>query len=172
MSQHDKLDYNITTEVAKFRQRYALVAMDFAFHGNNGARLNWSNPNTDECTWDGVTCLPFSGVYHLRTINWARHNLTGPVLSEINLLPALETIDLAENKITGPLDPFYPLKFLKNLYLFENLFSGTVATEIGNLDLLERLYLGKNQLSGTFPEGLWNPGRDRPLRKFHILVYR
>lgn len=165
MSQYDQLDYNVTEEDVRLVQRYAMVAMDFAFHENDGSRLNWSDPMTDECTWDGVTCARFSGINHVRTINWARRNLTGTVLPEIELLPALETLDLATNHIEGPLDPFYSLKFLKNLYLFQNSFSGTIATEVGNLNRLERLYIGYNKLSGTFPMGLVNPNRDRPLRK-------
>ncbi|CAB9513162.1 Leucine rich repeat N-terminal domain [Seminavis robusta] len=156
--------YYDTTTTTTLLQRYALVALDFAFHDNDPRRLTWTDPNTDECYWDGVTCAYFGGVAHVRTINWARRGLSGSVLRELSLLPALETLDLAQNYISGSLDTFYSLRFLKNLYLFENHFSGRIRNRISQLNRLERLYLGKNELTGSLPIGLWQNNTDRPLQ--------
>lgn len=162
----DNLGLDPHSQHLRLHQRYALVALDFAFHRNDESQLNWADPDLDECEWDGVTCQTFDGVPRVRTINWARRNLSGTVLPEFRLLPALETLDLAHNKITGDLHPFSSLVYLKNLYLFENRFHGTLDSIGGSLTRLERLYLGFNQLSGTLSSNLWQPNRDRPLRKF------
>ena len=165
--QNDNLDYDPTTQTSKLHQRYALVALDFAFHGNRDeSPLNWTDPNVDECLWDGVSCATFDGIPHVRNINWARRNLTGIPLPEFSLFPALENLDLAQNDLQGPLDPFYSLQYLKNLYLFDNRFSGSIKDDITKLDRLERLYLGKNELTGTLSSGLWQEDKDRRLRKW------
>jgi Leucine-rich repeat (LRR) protein len=165
LDEHDEYELDPNTQHIRLLQRYALVALDFAFHQNDESRLGWSDPNLHECEWDGVTCAYFDGVPRVRTINWARRKLSGRALPEFHLLPALETLDLAQNEIEGDLEPFSTLKFLKNLYLFENKIGGTLDQIGGNLSLLERLYLGQNQLSGTLSSNLWQPNRDRPLRK-------
>jgi len=163
--EHDKITYNTTTQLSRLHQRYALVALDFAFHENDASRLDWTDPDADECFWSGVSCAHFDGVPYVRHINWARRKLTGKPLPEFSLFPALETLDLAQNALLGSLDPFYSLEYLTELYLFDNLFSGPIGDNIGNLHRLERLYLNANELTGTLSSGLWESDRDRPLRK-------
>ena len=170
--QHDYFDYDPVNQTSKLHQRYALVALDFAFHNNNISNLNWTDPNVDECLWDGVTCVPFNGVPYVRTIDWARRNLTGTPLPEFSLFPAIETLDLAQNNLQGPLDPFYSLEFLKNLYLFDNQFSGPIKDDVSKLNRLERLYLGQNELTGTLSSGLWQADKDRPMRKLLVLIVK
>lgn len=168
--QHDNFDYDPVNQASKLHQRYALVALDFAFHNNNISHLNWTDPNVDECLWDGVTCAHFNGVPYVRTIDWARRNLTGTPLPEFSLFPAIETLDLAQNNLQGPLDPFYSLEFLKNLYLFDNQFSGPIKDDVSKLNRLERLYLGQNELTGTLSSGLWQANKDRPMRKLALNI--
>jgi len=59
---------------------------------------------------------------------------------------------------------FGPTQFLKNLYLFENKFSGPIKDDIDKLFRLESLYLGHNSLTGSLPSGLWDEAKVRPLQ--------
>jgi Leucine-rich repeat (LRR) protein len=132
-------------------QRYALVTLDISVHANS--EILWSFPDLHECEWPGITCDRNDEIIG---INWARQDLTGYVAPEISLLTVLETLDLAQNQLTGFVDVFWNLPQLKTLYLFENRFMGSIGSEIGNMYNLESLYLGKNQLSGSIPEEIFD----------------
>ncbi|CAB9508943.1 LRR receptor-like serine threonine-protein kinase [Seminavis robusta] len=134
-------------------QRFAIIALDFSLHADSGSY--WSFPRLHECQFPGVTCDRSEEVIG---INWARQNLTGYVVPEISLLTELETLDLAQNQLTGFLDPFWSLPKLKTLYLFENQFFGSIGPEIGNMYSLEQLYLGNCDLTGSLPEELFDLG--------------
>jgi hypothetical protein len=97
--------------------------MDFGFHHNNVDSLDWTGANIDE--WDGATC--------------ARRSLAGVLVAELRLLPALETLDLAQSHTEASLDSFYSLKFLKNLYRFDSPFVGSIRNRISRLTRLERI---------------------------------
>jgi Leucine Rich repeats (2 copies) len=131
-------------------QRYALIALDFSLHADSDT--TWCIPDLHECYWPGVNCDRSDEVIG---INWARQNLSGYVVPEISLLTELESLDLAENQLTGSLDVFWSLPRLETLYLFNNNFVGSIGTVIGTMYSLEKLYLGHNSLSGEIPEELF-----------------
>jgi len=164
MAHNDKIVYDPVDESSRWLQRYGLVALDFSFHNSDPSKLNWTDASLDECSWSGIYCAYFDGIPYVRSINWARRGLKGRALPEFSLFPAIETLDLAQNSIQGTLDPFYDLQFLKNLYLFENKFSGPIKDDIDKLFRLESLYLGHNSLTGSLPSGLWDEAKVRPLQ--------
>ncbi|CAB9521446.1 receptor-like protein kinase [Seminavis robusta] len=157
-------------QISVFRvpQRYALVALDFALHdddddddddqksdepnsrvanGEQAAPRRWRTYDKDMCDWEGVTCDSRKEVV---AIKWSGQGLRGKLINEISMLQKLQTVDLAQNHITGKIDPFWDLPHLKELFLFENRFSGTVP-ERPAPEKLDRVYLGKNRLEGGFP---------------------
>lgn len=103
---------------------------------------------------------------YLRVLNLSRNQLSGPLpdsiqelgfLEELYLdsnnlsgnledfntanLPNLMVLDLSKNGFTGQLEScsFWSMEFLETLVLDENLLSGMVPTDIGNLQTLSKL---------------------------------
>lgn len=75
----------------------------------------------------------------------------------------LETLDLHNNTMSGPMptvDHVYPMKFLS---VYRNSFNGQLPNLIGALLSLEHLDLSLNAFSGTLPDSLNNLGELRNL---------
>jgi hypothetical protein len=100
-------------QISVFRvpQRYAIVALDFALHSPDISSLTfsdmqnldetspkWRTLDKDVCDWEGVTCDAFAQVIGIK---WSSQGLTGSLVREMALLSLLETVDLAQNQITG-----------------------------------------------------------------------
>jgi Leucine-rich repeat (LRR) protein len=138
---------------------------------------NYTEKDRHECDWYGITCGNNTNVTKsdkvVTDIAWPEQVLKGslPTMG-LHLLTALTTLDLANNKLQGPIpETLYDLTALHNLYLHENAFTGTISTQVGRLTALRRLYLGGNQLTGLLPAELGSPGLElvqaRPLGMFH-----
>lgn len=130
-------------------QRFAIVALDYSMHGTGDAV--WSFPRLHECEWSGITC---NSNYVVTQINWARQELNGYIVPEIQLLTQLEILDVAQNELTGFVDVFWLLPNLEILYAFENQFSGELGDGLTQMTNLKKLYLGHNNLEGTIPEDI------------------
>jgi Ran GTPase-activating protein (RanGAP) involved in mRNA processing and transport len=64
----------------------------------------------------------------------------------------LVTLDLSNNKLSGPIDPLVTqLPSLSCLNLSSNAFSGSIPPQFGNCISLVALDLSNNQLSGPIP---------------------
>jgi hypothetical protein len=48
-----------------------------------------------------------------------------------------------------------PIRWTESLYIYDNAFSGTLPTEVGNLVALTDVRAQHNQLQGTIPDTLW-----------------
>ena len=129
-------------------QRYALVAMDYAFHGDSLLSNPFRQQNVDYCEWQGVTCNENLEVTELK---WSNQGLTGEMIQEIKILSKLTKVDLAENEITGTLDVFWDLPELTHLYMFSNRLSGRIPADRSAPKNLQKVYLGSNQLTGPLP---------------------
>jgi len=134
--------------VFRVPQRFALVALDFALHGNDANVDGWREVDTDICNWQGVTCDMYQEV---TGIKWSNQGLTGTMVPEIRYLEKLERVDLAENAIEGTLDVFWDLPKLTHLYLFSNKLSGTIPADRAAPAGLKKVFLGHNQLTGALP---------------------
>jgi len=130
-------------------QRFAMVVLDFALHGETIDEPQWSFPKLHVCLFTGVTCN--ASTREIDSINYARQNLTGTVPSELGLLTTLTTLDLAQNQLMGTLDPLYELANVKEIYIFENKLTGPIKESIQACKNLVRFMAGHNQLTGTLP---------------------
>ena len=87
--------------------------------------------------------------------------LTGPIPDEIyKLMTDLERLYLWQNEFTGTI-PTY-VGQLTNMYDFDygiNQLTGTIPSEIGLLINVEYMYFGWNLLSGSLPSELANADR-------------
>jgi Leucine-rich repeat (LRR) protein len=80
------------------------------------------------------------------------NNFTGIVPREWAALAQLTTLDLSENKFSGPLPAAVVAMIeLTDLRFDSNDFTGTVPSEWAALDQLTILYLSDNKLSGPLP---------------------
>lgn len=87
--------------------------------------------------------LPF-----LVSKKWNSHDQRHFVLAEI--------LYLDSNQFSGPLPGslLASLLILRELYLYDNLLTGTIPDEIGSPVLFRSIYLDGNQFSGPLPETL------------------
>ncbi|KAH9779605.1 Receptor-like protein 33 [Citrus sinensis] len=109
-----------------------LQALDL--HGNNQLtghlpNSNWSSP--------------------LRKLHLSSTNFAGRVPSWLFTLPSLMSINLAWNKLNGPIDPFQSPNSLQEVRLQKNEIHGAIPYSIFQLSNLTHLDLSSNNLSGT-----------------------
>ncbi|CAN6561048.1 unnamed protein product [Malus baccata var. baccata] len=84
------------------------------------------------------------------------YDITGGLLHSFSRLSGfLPLIDLSSNNITGSIpSEIGQLQLLQSLLLDDNNFSGNIPDQISNLKKLEVLNLSKNHLSGKIPSSL------------------
>ncbi|KAJ4962701.1 hypothetical protein NE237_022640 [Protea cynaroides] len=102
----------------------------------------------------GFRCdLVVSGISRVTEVSLDQAGYTGSLSSSAcNYLPYLETLNLAENSLSGSMPTSLSnLTRLRRLTLSGNFFSGEIPTLIGSLFALEELYLDHNQLQGPIP---------------------
>ncbi|KAI3851748.1 hypothetical protein MKX03_018121 [Papaver bracteatum] len=100
----------------------------------------------------------------LMNLNLSGNQLTGSIpfqgshTSELLVLPsspALESLDLSKNSLSGPLpSDIGNLGRLKLLNVANNKLSGQIPSELGKIDGLEYLDLSGNNFNGKIPSGL------------------
>ncbi|KAK1417518.1 hypothetical protein QVD17_26647 [Tagetes erecta] len=94
------------------------------------------------CSANRVTQLTFDHAGYAGTLS--------PLISQ---LTQLVTIDLSDNKLSGPIpSSIFTLPFLQTLNLRSNSFSGTVPPTITNLKMIETLDISHNSLFGPLPD--------------------
>jgi len=98
----------------------------------------------------------------LTTLHIWGNQLTGSIPSTLGDLANLRILNLHSNKLTGEIPASLvhrdqqgqPASQLLELYLNENLLSGAIPPELGDLSQLQYLGLSSNRLQGTIPTEL------------------
>jgi Leucine-rich repeat (LRR) protein len=127
-------------------------------------QVQFPQEGTNECDWSGVTCRDMNEkanspnsvtsdmvVVSLELPKW---QLKGTLPAELAFLPYIETIDLSDNQLSGPLPTLAMFKWsrLKVLSLHDNQFDSGLSSDIGHLTNLQKLTIYHNQFQGgTIP---------------------
>ncbi|KAM0865146.1 hypothetical protein ACQ4PT_043467 [Festuca glaucescens] len=114
------------------------------------ALSNWNTTAHHFCRWNGVTCT-MTRPFRVSSLNLSGQNLQGQITPSLGNLTFLETLDLSNNTLVGPLPPLNNLRKLQILYLNNNFLQGIIPSETGFLSNLEALDLSFNSLVGPLP---------------------
>ena len=92
----------------------------------------------------------------LQTLDLSNNSISGPIPSQIcNWLPYLVSLDLSRNALAGPIPPeIADCKFLNSLILSNNRLSGPIPYGLGRLNRLKTFSVVNNDLSGSVPADL------------------
>ncbi|CAB9499824.1 Inherit from bctoNOG: RHS repeat-associated core domain-containing protein [Seminavis robusta] len=160
-------------------QRFIMAFMYFATEGSQWpSQSNWLSHEESVCSWQGLGC---TGDGAILKMNLAENSLTGPMISELGLLPKLQVISLQSNAISGSIDfvtslpdlnlinlsnnrlvgpvPNISAPNLELLNLHGNVFTGIIPPSLGMAVSLKHLDLGNNCLQGTVPSEINNLSR-------------
>ncbi|XP_030519352.1 probable inactive receptor kinase At1g27190 [Rhodamnia argentea] len=147
-----------------------------------GSLSLWTFTNTSAshiCNLQGVSCwnlnknriislqltgLELSGglpeslknCHSLQTLDLSQNKLNGPIPTQIcQWLPYLVRLDLSSNSLSGSIpSQIADCKFLNYLILSDNKLSGSIPYEVGRLDRLKQFSVKDNHLSGSIPSEL------------------
>ncbi|RVW18909.1 putative LRR receptor-like serine/threonine-protein kinase [Vitis vinifera] len=109
--------------------------------------------------------MSISNMSKLTKLDVSRNSFTGNVPKDLGNLTKLEVLNLAGNQLTnehlasevGFLTSLTNCKFLKNLWIGNNPFKGTLPNSLGNLPIaLESFTASACQFRGTIPTGIGN----------------
>lgn len=106
-------------------------------------------------TLSGTIPASLGQLQSLQELNFRGNKLTGGVPVEVARLPVLNYINLADNQLSGSYDQFCESKSLQTILLFNNLFSQSIPSCLGNMNLTN-LNLGANMVSGSIPGSFAN----------------
>ncbi len=84
------------------------MALEALYYDTDG--VNWQDAsgwlaNDDPCSWFGINCTSDMSGRNVNAVVLSNNNLAGKLSPQAGLLPALSTLDLSLNNITGPV-PF------------------------------------------------------------------
>ncbi|CAB9514071.1 LRR receptor-like serine threonine-protein kinase [Seminavis robusta] len=107
----------------------------------------------NSCGLYGSIPAALGSLSKLGVIYFAFNSLTGTIPSSlISLTNSMRGMALLGNQLTGPLSTELGLlPDLQFIWFGENFFTGTIPKELGQLTFLEVLDLNRNMLSGTIP---------------------
>ncbi|XP_042403693.1 probable LRR receptor-like serine/threonine-protein kinase At1g56140 isoform X2 [Zingiber officinale] len=132
----------------------------------------YNNNNTCHITHLKVYALNVYGLVpeelqnlpYLFDLNLAQNYLTGSLPAVLGNLTNLQYLSLGINALSGPIPPqLGNLRRLVSLSISNNYFNGSVPPEFGNLRNLEQWYMDSSGLSGELPQNLSN------LRNLHTV---
>ncbi|XP_054804701.1 probable LRR receptor-like serine/threonine-protein kinase At5g63710 isoform X2 [Prosopis cineraria] len=132
----------------------ALVEVRKALHDPNHQLTDWNYFFVSACvSWSHVTCR--NG--HVIGLSLASYGLSGAISPSITRLKYLTSLELKNNKFSGPLPDYIAnLTQIQYLNLGDNHFSGSIPASWGKLRNLRNLILRGNDLSGPVPDTLAN----------------
>lgn len=102
----------------------------------------------------GSIPVQISHMKHLKQLSFHGNDLHGSIPKV--LPPNIKVFDLFANMLDGKL-PEFRTEFRKSLLIVrldENILTGTINKDIGDLSMLTRLSLFHNLISGTMPESI------------------
>ncbi|CAB9515221.1 Leucine Rich Repeat [Seminavis robusta] len=128
---------SIPSEIGKLTNLATLILKDFQLNGPLPSEL--------------------AMLTNLNYLDLQRNSITGTLPQELSKMSQLGILLMSSNQLEGrPLeqDVLPQLTQLQWLHIDHNLFSGSIATEIGLMSSLEKLELQNTNLSGTLPTEL------------------
>ncbi|EEF49325.1 LRR receptor-like serine/threonine-protein kinase RPK2 [Ricinus communis] len=119
-------------------------------------------PNSDYCSWYGVTCNEVSK--RVVALNFTSRSLTsflaGTLPDSVGNLTELRALVIPQNAFSGDIPvTIGNLRFLEVLELQGNNFSGKIPDQISNLESLSLLNLSFNSFTGEIPDSLIGYGK-------------
>ncbi|KAE8704465.1 Leucine-rich repeat receptor-like protein kinase PXC2 [Hibiscus syriacus] len=97
----------------------------------------------------------FSQCGSLKSVSFARNNLSGQIPESLSSCWGLEEFNLSYNQIKGQLPSgIWFLRSLQSIDVYGNLLEGDVLQGIGNLYDLRHINLGNNRFSGRLPQDI------------------
>ncbi|KAJ8898872.1 hypothetical protein K2173_008181 [Erythroxylum novogranatense] len=91
----------------------------------------------------------------LRSVSFARNNLTGQVPDSLSSCLTLLSVNFSSNQLSGELPSgLWLLRELQYIDLSDNFLEGAVPEGIANLNDLRAIYLRKNRFSGQLPSDI------------------
>ena len=170
---------NVSSQ-AQYLQRYALAVLYYASNGDGWINNNAWLSSADECTWfsnapdvcdsagryiavdlaennlQGTIPLELTALsISLRQLSLFGNGLSGTLMTEVEQLSRLESIDVGGNQLTGTLpSTLGQMDRLAGLSVYGNQFTGVLPNTLGDLDSLQLLYADSNDLRGPFPTDL------------------
>ncbi|KAJ1394860.1 Leucine-rich repeat [Sesbania bispinosa] len=165
------------SQICNPQDKKALLQIKKDLGGDTTFGNQW-DPQTDCCTWMGVSCLTTNNRVHILDIrdfdlphptpippsianlpyldmlNLAQiPNLIGPIPQIITKLSNLQSLMISHTNISGQIPEF--LSQLKSLYSIDlsyNKLSGQIPTTLSRLNNLQRISLDGNRLTGSLPD--------------------
>ncbi|OEL37621.1 putative LRR receptor-like serine/threonine-protein kinase [Dichanthelium oligosanthes] len=120
----------------------------------NGVLATWT-PSGEPCDFAGITCGSASGPVQRLRIHGA--GLAGTLAPSLARLPALESISLFGNRLTGGVPPTFRAlaPTLHKLNLSQNALNGEIPPFLGAFPWLRLLDLSYNAFDGEIPAALF-----------------
>jgi len=105
-----------------------------------------------ECTWFGVKCDSNFGV---SSIGLSTNNLHGSLISEMQYLSDLRSLDISRNMMTGTIPgTIFSIPVIESILLYANSFQGPLPAAVGRGTDLKALQVQNNVLSRTLPASI------------------
>ncbi|XP_047083448.1 probable LRR receptor-like serine/threonine-protein kinase At1g12460 [Lolium rigidum] len=139
-------------------ERRLLLDFKSAITADPDAVLASWTPTADPCLdYAGITCDPSTGAVQRLRLHGA--SLAGPLSPSLARLPALESLSLFGNALTGGIPAAFSAlaPTLHKLNLSRNALSGEIPAFLGAFPWLRLLDLSRNAFSGEIPPALFAP---------------
>ncbi|KAL3584023.1 hypothetical protein D5086_015084 [Populus alba] len=142
-----------------------LVMLDLSFNNLSGSVPSSLGSCTSLETLD-ISTNNFTGelpvdtvlkMTSLKRLDLGYNAFTGGLPDSFSQHASLESLDLSSNGLSGPIPTGLcqgPSNNLKELYLQNNMFTGSVPATLSNCSQLTALHLSFNYLTGTIPSSL------------------
>ncbi|KAK1272807.1 inactive leucine-rich repeat receptor-like protein kinase [Acorus gramineus] len=105
----------------------------------------------------GLRCdLSVSSFLRVTDISLDPAAYSGALSAALFGLPYLQSFDVSDNLLHGPIPNPTSASSLRRLALSSNAFSGEIPLSIGSISSLEELFLDNNRLSGPIPPSIAN----------------
>ncbi|GLT27846.1 hypothetical protein SLA2020_028170 [Shorea laevis] len=138
---------------------------------------SWIEDDDTPCSWRFVRCNPVTArvselsldglglsgkisgrglqkLQHLKVLSLSRNNFTGNISPELGLIHSLQTLNLSQNSLSGPIPTSFVLNSIRFLDLSGNSLSGPIPNDLFRNCSLNYLSLSRNSLQGSLPTTL------------------